>query len=100
MIPVLFHRDARSELDEAIAYYEQQSEGLGLDLLNEVQSAVSDISRSPRRWPPHRITPFRKYLLNRFPYVIFYMERDGAIWIAAIPHQKRRPNYWRRRRME
>ena len=32
MKPVVFHQDAEAELDAAMAYYESQRSGLGLDL--------------------------------------------------------------------
>lgn len=36
MKPVIFHADAEAELCAAVAYYEQQRPGLGLDLQSEV----------------------------------------------------------------
>jgi hypothetical protein len=39
----------------------------------------------------------RGYVLNRFPYTIFYEIRSDYVLIAAFAHQSRRPRYWRER---
>jgi toxin ParE1/3/4 len=38
--------------------------------------------------------------VNRFPYLVFYDESDEDIWVAAIAHERRRPDYWRNRKPE
>jgi toxin ParE1/3/4 len=36
----------------------------------------------------------------RFPYLIFYTELEEVIWVIAIGHGKRKPNYWKERNIE
>jgi toxin ParE1/3/4 len=36
----------------------------------------------------------RKSSVRRFPYVVFYLDLEEYIWIAAVAHQRRRPGYW------
>ena len=98
MKPVFVHEDAKTEWDHAIAYYEAKVRGLGLDFHGRVERAIQKIQRNPQIWPRHRDPRFRKYLMERFPYLIFYMERAEDIWIVAVAHAKRRPGYWRKRR--
>ena len=98
MKPVIVHPEATTELDHAIAYYESKVSGLGLDFHAKVELAIHKIQQAPQMWPRHRDPRFRKYVLERFPYLIFYMERTETIWIVAIAHAKRRPGYWERRR--
>ena len=100
MKPVLFHCDARAELDEAMAFYESRARGLGLDLQMKVENAVAEIRQNPGAWPPHKNSGFRKRSTGRFPFAIFYLELPDCIWIAAIAHTSRRPDYWRTRRFE
>ncbi len=97
MKPVVVHDDAKAELDDAVAYYEGREKGLGLDLQQEVESGVLKIRKYPIIFPPHKTSGFRKYFVERFPYTIFFMEMQDAIWVAAIAHGSRRPNYWRNR---
>ena len=47
MKPVVIHSQARAELDEAMAFYEQQKARLGLDLQGEVERAIGTIQENP-----------------------------------------------------
>jgi toxin ParE1/3/4 len=95
-----FHPEAQAELDAAIAYYEERRSGLGLDLQAEVQAAVDLIQRNPQLCPLHKDTAYRKRVLNRFPYTVFYLDREDSTWIMAVAHQKRKPGYWASRTIE
>jgi toxin ParE1/3/4 len=94
MKPIGFHSKAEEELDEAVAYYQRQREGLGLDLQAEIEKATHRIQQNPRTHGLYKNTDFRKCVIQRFPYTIFYQELDDRIWIAAVAHQKRKPDYW------
>lgn len=100
MKPTIFHDDAQAEFDVAIAYYEEQDKGLGLRFHVEVERAVEIIERHPQIGSPYKSTGFRQYVLGRFPHIIFYLELDDMIWIAAVAHRKRKPDYWKRREIE
>jgi toxin ParE1/3/4 len=97
--PILVHSEAHAELDEAIAHYEQQQKGLGLDLRDEVERIIKRIQRSPGSGPPYKQTAFRHSNLHRFPYVVYYRELDDVIWIVAVAHGRRRPGYWKKRKL-
>jgi toxin ParE1/3/4 len=45
--PLLIHSEARAELEEAVAYYERQRQGLGLELEAEVSQAFRKIQENP-----------------------------------------------------
>jgi toxin ParE1/3/4 len=98
--PVVVHSAARAELDEAMGFYESRASGLGLDLEAKVERAVAIIQRNPESWPRHKGTAFRKVFVERFPFTIFYMELADSIWIVAVAHGSRRPDYWSRRTRE
>ena len=96
MISVLFHPDAEAELDHTIGFYEESNKGLGLDFEREIIRSLSIIHEDPRRWPIHK-SGARKYTLQRFPFSIYYLELSDCIWIVAISHGSRKPNYWKHR---
>ena len=100
MRPLVFHSAAKAELDDAMTYYERCAQGLGLDLQNEVERASRRLQKNPEHSPPHKRSGFRKCFIKRFRFTIFFMELPTAIWIAAIAHQSRRPDYWRSRTLE
>lgn len=99
MKPILFLSEAQAELDEAVVYYERQKAGLGLDLLSAVERALRNIQANPAWGAFYKSTECRHFLVRRFPYVIFYVELEDAMWILAVAHGKRRPDYWRGRRV-
>ena len=100
MKPVQMHRAARAELSAHIAYYEQQQAGLGLALLTEVERVVTLLAQQPQLGAPYKQTTLRSLHLRRFPYRLFSLELDGVLWIVAIAHDRRRPDYWHRRRVQ
>jgi toxin ParE1/3/4 len=100
MKPVVLHSQARAELDEAMAFYERQKAGLGLELQAEIEQAIARIQQTPQLGPPYKTTEFRYQVLRRFPYVIYCTELEQVLWVVAIAHGRRRPGYWRRRRLE
>lgn len=99
MKPVIIHSEATEELEGAISYYEDQKVGLGLDFLAEVEQALSKIQQTPNLGAAYKAT-LRRYIIQRFPFLIFYAELEELIWVVAIAHGKRRPGYWRRRQIE
>ena len=100
MKPVIIHSEARRELDNAIQYYEKQKIGLGLDLLSEIEQALEKIKINPNLGTAHTIEGMRRYIIRCFPYIIFYVEFEAFIWVVAIAHGKRKPDYWKKRNLE
>ena len=94
MKPVIFHAEAEKELVTASDYYEECRRGLGIEFEAAVQDAVRRIAVLPHACPPHGNAGLRKCLVRRFPYTLFFLERDSDVWIAAVAHQRRRPDYW------
>lgn len=100
MKPVIVHTEAIEELDAAVAYYEDQKAGLGLDFLVEVEQALGKIQQNPNLGSVYKVTGLRRHVIQRFPFLVFYAELEECIWVVAIAHGKRRPDYWRRRQIE
>ncbi len=94
--------EAAAETREAAAWYEKQTDGLGLEFLADVDDAIQRIRREPDRYARLETLPeeenVRRFLLKRFPYAVIYEVGAGEVHILAVAHTKRRPNYWRDRR--
>ena len=97
MKPVIIQREAATELEEDMAWYEKRQSGLGLDLQAEVEKTVLRLRQDPSRGMRYRNTPYQFIRVKRFPYVVYYRELDDAIWVMAIAHGRRRPGYWKNR---
>lgn len=81
-----------------MAWYERQRTGLGLDFHGEVEKTLKRIEENPALGGPYKQTGYRFRLVHRFPFVTYYLELTDSIWVAAVAHESRRPDYWRRRR--
>jgi plasmid stabilization system protein ParE len=71
---------------------------LGSDLLTEASRAIKQIASRPRVWPlVGRSRTVRRFLLNRFPYAVYYDVAGEEVRVFAFAHTSRRPGYWRSR---
>ena len=91
-----FHELAEFELNDAIVYFENEREGLGLRFLSAVQDAVTHIQQHPQA-SPIILQDMRCKVLRRFPYNIIFSIKPDRIRILAVASQKRRPFYWQGR---
>ncbi len=92
-------QQAFDELNDAIAYYEEQQAGLGLRLKDEVDQHVSWILNNSNV-PRIRRGGYRRVNLKVFPYYISYITREETLWILAIAHSHSKPRYWIKRKRE
>jgi len=87
---------ADSELIDAVAYYNLQSEGLGYEFAAEVKRSIARIWQYPEAWAPlSRRT--RRCRTNRFPYGLIYQIRDEIILIVAVQNLHKDPDSWKSR---
>jgi toxin ParE1/3/4 len=98
--PATIHSAADAELLEAMDWYDDKQEGLGLELMVELKRALVKIENDPGIGARYRNTAFRFFRIERFPYLIYYEELPDTLWVVAIAHQRRRAGYWRRRKPE
>ncbi len=96
MKPVELDPEASEELRQAIEYLESQRLGSGDEFEQAVQDALDIIGKQPKAFAPYR-SRYRKYVITKFGYLIFYVELDDRNWVAAIANGKRRPGYWMNR---
>ena len=96
MKPLIVAQEAEHELAGSVAFYENREAGLGLDFERAAQRVLKKIASSPDRWPAGKYGT-RHYLMQRFPFVIHYLDMPDRIWIVAFAHTSRKPNYWKTR---
>jgi hypothetical protein len=88
--------EAANELADAISRYESIESGLGVRLKNDVKAAVTWISEHAEL-PRVRPKGYRRLNLKIFPYYIAYIIHADVVWVLAIAHSSRRPEYWIKR---
>jgi plasmid stabilization system protein ParE len=93
---VSFHPEAKEEFFEAINYYEECQEGLGLEFAKEIYSTIQRIIHFPEAWSKMSENT-RRCLVNRFPYGVIYSITEEEIIILAVMQLNREPGYWKER---
>ncbi|SMN10523.1 hypothetical protein SPBRAN_616 [uncultured Candidatus Thioglobus sp.] len=90
---IAYSKYAEQELLDAIDFYECEHTGLGREFKAEVKQASIRISNHPLAWSVEQ-GDIRKCLLHKFPYKILYSIEANDIFVIAIAHQHRKPDYW------
>jgi len=92
IIPLLKIHDAvENDLQSSFMWYEQQSEGLGYDFIRAFQAGLSNIVKFPYLAPRIGNGFDRRYVLNRFPFVIYYTPSASIINVYGIFHCSQAP---------
>ena len=93
---VIVRPEAALEVEEAYRWYEERSEGLGLEFLRVADACLSSVQRNPAAYPVvhERV---RRALLRKFPYALFYLVDESRIVVVACFHIRRSPADWQRR---
>jgi len=86
-------QEAEEEFNESVAYYESKEAGLGVRFRDEVAAVVEAILRHPEL-PRLRPKGYRRVNLRVFSHYVAYVTRGELIWIVAIAHGYRRPEFW------
>jgi len=89
------HPEAALEAREARLWYAERSTEASNRFFVDLERALGMITQSPARWPER--SGVRKYVLQRFPFVIFFRVHDSAVEVLAVAHARRRPGYWKDR---
>jgi len=82
---------AREDVTCAFLWYEKQRRGLGNDFLDCMELALEDIAAFPEMFPVSHAR-FRKALIRRFPFSIFYMIERGMIVVHAVFDNRQDPD--------
>ncbi len=98
MKPVQLSDPADAELTDAIRWYEHQRPGLGAELFDAIAETIDLIRTHPHIGAPRATRlPSRHLRVNRFPYDLVYRIRESDIYVVAVAHTSRRPDYWKDR---
>jgi plasmid stabilization system protein ParE len=99
MLPFIVLPEVEEELRDTMRWYEGRRSGLGLEFLGSVERAFTQIMDSPSRYPCWTDDDrYRRVVLPRFPFVVFYELRMDSIEIVAVAHTSRLPGYWTQRK--
>ena len=90
---IRFVDEANLEFLDTVSYYKKQRPDLGQRFKTEVDQSI--------RWLAEHVEAcklrpgaYRRFNLRVFPYYIPYIARGSTLWILAIAHTSRKPEYW------
>ena len=95
-----FHPEALTEFAEAISYYLREGSPRVADsFVFAVESAIEQVLKSPDRWHVIDEPDIRRYLIRRFPFVLYYRweSNQDHVTVYAVMHCSREPGYWKHR---
>lgn len=97
---VILRERAARDVDEALAHYSKEAgEALALDFVDELEAAVLHIGAHPGTGSPRYaveldLENLRSWPTRRFPYVIFYVEKESDIDVWRVLHAHRDIPAW------
>jgi toxin ParE1/3/4 len=93
---IVVRPEAAREIQEAFDWYEEKSDGLGLEFLRAAEACLAGVKRNPFA-ASEMYQESRRALLRKFPYALFYLIKEEQIIVLACFHIKRHPIDWMRR---
>jgi plasmid stabilization system protein ParE len=91
MTDLVFLLSADIDIQQAYEYYENYQEGRGDLFLRHLDAAFTHLRLFPKIAPLFHGT-YRRLLVPRYPYGIFYMIESPRIIVVAITHFQQNPS--------
>lgn len=91
---VFRRRRANEDIDAAIAFYlEEAGAEVAMGFIDDLEATQERISNRPSAGSPRyghemRISGLRSWPMKRFPFLIFYLEKEGRIEVARVLHER------------
>ncbi len=81
-----------NDIEQAAVWYEKKQTGLGSEFMDAVGHAIRLLEQDADRRPFY-YKKFRRIILRRFPYKIFYRLREDEVIIYRVLHAKQEHAY-------
>jgi plasmid stabilization system protein ParE len=87
---LIIAQQAEQDINQAYGWYESQRVGLEEEFLGCVDACIQRILRNPEM---HNVIyeNYRRALVRRFPYAVFYESTDGAVVVYSVLQHGARP---------
>jgi toxin ParE1/3/4 len=84
---LLVRPEAERDLAQARDWYDRKNPGLGDEFLDEIARAMRELELNPQL-PRLYFLNFRRVLLRRFPFKLFYQVIGDRVIIFRVVHAK------------
>jgi plasmid stabilization system protein ParE len=90
------HPEAAEELDDQLAYLKARTLWAASKFADAYAAALTKIQSHPASG--HFVwRQFRRYNIPGQSHAVIYREEADAIYVIAVMHEKRHPDYWKER---
>jgi plasmid stabilization system protein ParE len=93
---IIVSREAQADIALAVASFRDISPSLAVQFGEELERVYTNITEYPELYPVVYKT-FRRGLLRKFPYSVFYTLAKSFILVVGVVHQARDESTWKRR---
>ena len=88
--------EAEDDFDKSYEFYIEDNPKVADTFFKQVNLGFENIKINPKSFPiAHK--DVRKYVVKKFPFVIYYRIIDTIIQVIAIFHTSRNPEIWNER---
>ena len=90
------HPEADAELDEQLGYLRERTLWQATRFADAFHGSLMRLRSHPTL--SHFVwKEFRRYNIPGFSHAIIYRVEEDAIYVVAVIHEKRHPDYWKHR---
>jgi len=89
--------EAEIDFDKSYEYYYKDNPKVADTFFKKINIGFENIKQNPNFYPI-AYKDVRKYVVKKFPFVIYYRIIDSLIQVIAIFHTSRNPEIWNERK--
>jgi len=93
---IIFTPEAEEDVVQSYGWYEEREPGLGEDFLRSVEACLDMVRRHPQLYPV-AVDTFRRALVRRFPFEVFYEFTEDTLTVYSVFACAKDPQKWRKR---
>ncbi|MDF1546171.1 MAG: type II toxin-antitoxin system RelE/ParE family toxin [Bacteroidales bacterium] len=88
--------EAEKDFDISYQYYNTENENVADNFYKHINQSFIQIQKFPATNPKVH-EDVRKFVVKKFPFVIYYLLKEPIIRVIAIFHTSRNPEIWQER---
>ncbi len=89
--------EAEIDLYSSYQYYAEESQKVAESFFKQIDLSLATIKKHPNSFP-FAFKGVKKFVVKKFPFVIYYQLNESTIRVIAIFHTSRNPEIWNERK--
>jgi plasmid stabilization system protein ParE len=85
--------EAEIDFDKSYEYYYKENPNIAKSFFNRINLSLENLKENPTIFPDV-YKGLRKYVVKKFPFVIYYQIEGTVVKVVAIFHTSRNPKIW------